>query len=749
MITVSEPSSVCSLEKSRLRVLLCSCLSVVIALLGSAFGEEPQPPPGYKYCARNDEYKTFKQKTHLAFGGHGSFYYLYNQVGTICFDNATFGNFPMGKGGYDGFCKVATDANQSTAPLCEALKKIKDHLTGTTPLAGPQINNLTQIIERDIFLIGNDRAVITQAFDVVSYYETNYGPIFINDSTKEKFPYAPGASDGFELVRAVFAIQQGIHDHVYTAENLAKYGPLLKGRKFETAAYFPGAVDAPSNPTASSVVKINASLPTFWGKPTCFSSKATLRPTGYYLAPGSIGTVTVPSSLEDKGFSVVVGAHARNKVGSNPVHRFYRVSKTYPITSTTTTIANPFGGGIYILVPYQASAGLVDVRITNAVASPFFSATSFHKTTLQEWIEIQRKNPGPWADFESDKFMMQVPRSWIYNFADPVATMTEWDKCMDAFSELLGYPLVRNNPVLYTQVDLDIMTFGFGVGYPQINTTYRPNDPTDGNKNHWLLHPGTSHEHTNFHELGHEHLFSKFPGEEEAAVNLLPMAIWCRKFGWDIDSAFAFSMGDTPGITRDQAALNWMVTPNFRDGKPMDITDSTLNEVRYQHRGYAKYVDIAALFGWDVLDHFYHQEHLDYMAKKPSDGLNEVDSRILRLSKAAGVDLRPLIHFWGVQPVDDTKLRSMLASAGLKPSRKIYDRLVHYKSLIPMTNAEFKTHAYTFIGKEITKGVSPDYGEGWYYVWLPLYDETHGAAAQAAMEKIIARYFPNGRPSDS
>ncbi|MFN9959464.1 MAG: hypothetical protein ACK55I_40765, partial [bacterium] len=125
--------------------------------------------------------------------------------------------------------------------------------------------------------------------------------------------------------------------------------------------------------------------------------------------------------------------------------------------------------------------------------------------------------------------------------------------------------------------------------------------------------------------------------------------------------------------TRDQAALNWMVTPNFRAGNPMDISNTTKDEVRYQHRGYAKYVEIAALFGWEVLDSFYRREQLDFIAQTPSDGLTGVDSRILRLSRAAGTDLRPLIHFWGVQPKNPAQLESRILAEYLQPSKLICD----------------------------------------------------------------------------
>lgn len=72
------------------------------------------------------------------------------------------------------------------------------------------------------------------------------------------------------------------------------------------------------------------------------------------------------------------------------------MSLVYPIESGVTQIANPLGGGIYIEVPYEADAGVVPIEITNAVRSPFFSARSFDRTTLEEW-KTEKANPGPWT----------------------------------------------------------------------------------------------------------------------------------------------------------------------------------------------------------------------------------------------------------------------------------------------------------------------------------------------------------------
>jgi hypothetical protein len=226
------------------------------------------------------------------------------------------------------------------------------------------------------------------------------------------------------------------------------------------------------------------------------------------------------------------------------------------------------------------------------------------------------------------------------------------------------------------------------------------------------------------------------------------VAVLAKGFGVDLDTAFGRSF-DNEAISLDQAAIMWMVTENFRQGNPMDISNSERNEVRYQHRGYGKYVEIVRLFGWEALEGFWHSVQLDYLAgiEYPRNE-DPTDSRILRMSKTAGADLTPLIHFWGVHPGDSAALRGAMTEAGLRPSPLIYDRLVHYRTLIPMSNADFAEHANTIYPRGTHEGNNPLYGEGWYYTWLPKYDESHGVAAREALQSIINLYFPDGRPEE-
>ena len=718
---------------------------------------------GFKYCGKQGDTLNLKVKTHVAFGlaSDNRFVYLYAQTGPLLLSAEVFGNDPIPSKYKEGYCKVVTADNNDAIVFAAAMRQIRGHLDGSAVLTAAQLQEQTDRITQTTYTLADSKSNITQAFAVLSAYEAKEkGAFFINAKTKTGFPNYSGTTDGFEVDRAVLAIQQSIFDFAYTPAAFAANRDTLQGQKFNSSDWFPGKVKAPAIPGTVYTAKINATMVQDVGLRSAFSQSFARRPTGYYLAAGDIAKVTVPASMVNKNFVIRVGANVHDKYIKSTIERPFRVSNKFPIVSEVTEIANPYGGGIYIDVPYLASAGAsVDIKIQNAVPAPFFQSTTLNATTLQQWQTVQRNNPAPWADFMSDKFMMTLPTSWIYAYADPVTLMKDWDNRMDVISKLTGKQTLRNNQVLYAIVDTSLYGDAFGIGYPTGNNEYKPGNPTDGNNKSWLLVPGRSAFKTGnseFHELGHAQLFSNFNGEGEAAINVLYVAVVNQLYvgteadgkGGDIDGALGESMGNTRTLTREVAAVNWMVTANFRAGNPMDITNSEKNEVRYQQRGYAKYVEVAALFGWDKLEAFWAEENR--VAVPGKDPSTETDSRILRMSIAAGADLTPLIHFWGIQPNNATALKAAISAANLPSSAAIYDRLKVYQGLIPMTNAAFKTHAAVFLDKPAASisgaGKSLDYGEGWYSVWLNTYGASEGQAAQTAMNNIFAKYFPSGRP---
>ena len=149
---------------------------------------------------------------------------------------------------------------------------------------------------------------------------------------------------------------------------------------------------------------------------------------------------------------------------------------------------------------------------------------------------------------------------------------------------------------------------------------------------------------------------------------------------------------------------------------------------------------------------FYRQEHLDYMCKHDQSMCNDEwqharqpeaafsgveqagfmltgqDSRILRMSIAAGEDLTPLLHFWGAHPVEPTKLAEQVQLHNLPYSSTTKELLLRYQKLIPATNAAFYAH-FAAVYPHLPTGGNPNYSYGWYNVWNGKWAEVHHTAA--------------------
>lgn len=277
--------------------------------------------------------------------------------------------------------------------------------------------------------------------------------------------------------------------------------------------------------------------------------------------------------------------------------------------------------------------------------------------------------------------------------------------------------------------------------YPCVNEAYDPYAATNSNKSHYLLTGPQNSPWATLHELGHGHSFTKFTGEVEAAVNLNYVAVMNRKFGMALEPAFGESIGaggsaDMTTITLKNVSLMWTLKNVFRTGNKT-MLDA---DMRYEHKGHAKYVEIANLFGWQALGDFWHSVHVDY--EKGIDypeNSDPTDSRILRLSKAAGVDLRPLFHFWGAPPLNATSLRNSINAAGLKPSGAIYRRLLFYQAAIPASQSAYNNFYWAIDQTGADSEIQAMFDDKTYTTAI-------GDSASNAIQGIINLYFPNGDP---
>jgi len=286
------------------------------------------------------------------------------------------------------------------------------------------------------------------------------------------------------------------------------------------------------------------------------------------------------------------------------------------------------------------------------------------------------------------------------------------------------------------------------VGYPQVNhvLTSGENGIDDtSNKFAMSLYLETPYYDWDigYHELGHCSIPSFYRGEGEALVNLPYAYINNAVAGMGFDKAFRKSFNSGARFTPDRTAVDWMIRENFRVGNEMSYSQNEDDEFRYQQKGYARYADIARLFGWDTIHDFWRQEHLDSVSDDASAGdeLDIVDSRTLRLSIAAGVDLTPLIHFWGIHPVDGSALKNLVQDYNLEPSTKVHNLLKKYVTLIPEDRSGFDAHHEAVFPGRPPDCQSPKFGCGFYNKMKELWDVTYYDSTKSALLDIINLYY--------
>jgi hypothetical protein len=223
------------------------------------------------------------------------------------------------------------------------LTALKNHILNSPALSDEDIatHNATIYAYRSLF--GNSSDVIAAAFNLVQTYDTTggFGPLWINQG----LPKRDALVD--DIHWTMYNVMENIVDNTYTNENVVEYAELIDGYKFACSAKFPGSVDAPSE-IVTHTATINASYLDTAGWERQGDDLPARKPTGTYVAPGTIVTVNVPQSLVDSGCKIRVGAHSWVLSNRPWIKRLDRSTILYDIDSTEVKVASPLGGGIYI-----------------------------------------------------------------------------------------------------------------------------------------------------------------------------------------------------------------------------------------------------------------------------------------------------------------------------------------------------------------------------------------------------------------
>jgi len=584
-------------------------------------------------------------------------------------------------------------------------------------------------------LLGSDlNTSINSVKRFINAFENNHTQIFTNEFDINYF-------DMDKHSQAYIEVGSWLMKEGYKAE----YLHLLEGITFREHKWFPGAIAEGAERINSETVSVNATFTKDPGysmmglaKSEAELSSYVYRPTGFYAAAGELITINVDQSLVNTGLHVRVGAHTSDFSSWSQTNRSPLIFVDYRIDSTEMKVINPFGGGIYVLVPQTTDLDWVDVIIYGAVRAPFYSDRTGKQTTLAEW-ETMKQYPAPFADFESDKYMLTVWTKDIQNFDTPDSLMHKWDQVMDIYSKILGRPLERARAEAFLMDSKNSSIGSYPAGYPQTpgvyasengsitNATFSPFNVL--NEKIWEKDDGFF---AMYHEMGHTHLPPTIQYEIETVVNVPAAAVLTELFGLGYDEALKWS--GFQKFTRDDAAIDWMITENFRNRRSISFNLGN-EELRYQARGYAKYLDIADIFGgWEAMGKIYktfYDEQIESGIPQNSPHQVEVtrDHFIRNASSALGYNVAPLMHFWGVHPSEE--LIGELAELPL--SDEVFDRIQHYWSVTPKNNIEFRE----FYNAKLTVVEGSEY----YEQLLDVYDETYVKQIQNTIDEILTLYY--------
>lgn len=652
-----------------------------------------------------------------------------------------------GSNNIGSYASTNVNCTDSCVLVLDALNDLQDHINATITLTPVELTLIKNIFTLFPGCLAISESNILLSKSVVADYDSLFGALFTTPGTQNGFSKDSAISPGMELERAMIALQQGIFDEVFTSGVYGNYPQHLNGWKYGACTTFPGFVAPPADSTIAVSVPIRANFEDPDGMNPYYDINGdgtdhALRPTGLYLSPGSVATVTVPNSLVGQDYWIRVGSHDWDLTNRPMFLRFDRISKKFLINSTTIEVFNPFGGAISILVPYGADDDIVQVTVNNGVEAPFFSLKSFYETPD---FNAELSKPGPWAVFETDNVMFTIPKhSIVPGQYDLMQGMLDWEAAVRGVNSILARQIIPDKHNMYMIADVDIRVGVYSIGYPMSNTPLNyTNVPGPA---YFINGPGPDDE-TNFHETGHALAISKFAGEEEALVNFPYIMAMNYGLGTDLNEAVNYSfVPNTYDI--DKTATHRMVSNTF--GSQRNISNTTTDEVRYQHRGYGHYFEIVNILGWCPLRNFWKQESIDF-ENGINHGINDqdIDGRILRMSVAAQADLRPLFHVFGILPQDSVALQNTLTQSGVLPSLAIYNRLQNYFNLIPADNAAFVNYALSVYPNLYVDGptADPDYGVGWHYLKSLTYNSGEAQNRANILQSILNIYYPNGQPA--
>ena len=349
--------------------------------------------------------------------------------------------------------------------------------------------------------------------------------------------------------------------------------------------------------------------------------------TGLYAAPGEVVRVSFPEKATGKKLWVRIGAHNDRLWGKDRWNRCPEVCSRFPITDRETTVANAFGGLVYVEVPRNCNLERIEVEIDGAIESPYFV---LDETDIESWRSEIRKRETPWAELAGKKIILTVPSSVVRKLDDPVELMRFWDRVADACAELACRPLERECPERYV-VDVQISAGYMHSGYPIM--THNDVAATMVNLAK-LMNQGHGGVWGFYHELGHNHQSRDwtFDGTSEVTVNLFTLYVLDRVCGRPPHEA-----RDVLGSKRKAMLQKYREAGSSFDQWKRDPFLALI-----------MYVQLQEAFGWEAFQKVFAEYRNLSDETRPKSDAEKRDQWLVRFSRTVGHNLGPFFEAWGV-----------------------------------------------------------------------------------------------------
>jgi hypothetical protein len=383
--------------------------------------------------------------------------------------------------------------------------------------------------------------------------------------------------------------------------------PAESVRPHPAAEAFPGAVPAAA-PRVKRTVTVDTRVPGWHG-------------TGLYAAPGERVIVRIPETAAGRGLHARIGCHTDHLWHHASWSRVPSISRRWTLEKAATTVANAFGGLLYVEVPSKGDAGTLEVVVEGAVESPRYV---LGRTTAAEWKE-RRAKPGPWAELETAKVVLSVPSERVRAFEDPEELMKFWDRVLDACADLSARPRERERPERIA-ADVQISAGYMHSGYPVMTHLDAAEDMADLDrmrKGPWGL----------FHELGHNHQSGDwtFDGAGEVTVNLF------TRYVQDTVCGIAREKWRHTGDSAMKSLRAYLGA-----GAPFDRWKSD------PFLALTMYDQVQGEFGWEAFKKVFAEYRALPGQDRPRGDAEKRDQWLVRVSRTVGRNLGPFFQAWGV-----------------------------------------------------------------------------------------------------